>query len=263
MYFLLKDNFVKIKQLTHKIKNVIRNCQKCQLNKNFNEKHCKLSGKIDAEFFNEKVSSDILGPLKTRHFKFMNKHEYFYIVTFTDVFSKLTEIDLIFSIESKNILKSFINKWIGIHGVLMYFISDQGRQYIASNFGNELENLGIKQILTSAHNPTGNSVSERKNAVILQVCRMCKQSTKKELLKNIWIRLNVTPSTISRKTLISLKSITRPEDRDSVLMKIKRDEKHKKNNDNKRINKKRKYYEYKEGEFVYKRVFSPDKLDAK
>lgn len=54
-------------------------------------------------------------------------------------------------------------------GAPKFFISDQGRQYIAAAFKNNLLKHNIKHICTTPYNPTGNSVSERKNSVILQV----------------------------------------------------------------------------------------------
>ncbi|KAG0441901.1 hypothetical protein DMUE_0706 [Dictyocoela muelleri] len=59
-----------------------------------------------------------------------------------------------------------------------------------------LEHHGIKQILTSPYNPTGNAISELRNAVILQVCRMLKGNPLSKLKEAICIRLNFMSSTV-------------------------------------------------------------------
>ncbi|KAG0439644.1 Transposon Tf2-9 polyprotein [Dictyocoela muelleri] len=171
-YVFTKAHYSKTKGLKHMIDDIITRCLKCQLNKHNCQKYGKQKGCLDAEKFNDKVSSEILGPLKTKHYNFENKHEYFYIITFTDIFTKLTEIEIIFAIKSQEILKSFENKWIKRYSIPKMLATDQGRQYISALFEDKLKLYRVKHIQTSAYNPTGNSVSERKNSVILQVCRI-------------------------------------------------------------------------------------------
>ncbi|KAG0420460.1 hypothetical protein EQH57_0138 [Dictyocoela roeselum] len=101
-----------MKSLKRKVNGITTHSLKCQLNKNFAQKYGETEGYLYAEEFNQKISSDIIGPLKTKHYEFKNKYEYFYIITFTDIFSGITELEIIFSITSQTIIKSFNKRWI-------------------------------------------------------------------------------------------------------------------------------------------------------
>ncbi|KAG0417629.1 Gag-Pro-Pol polyprotein [Dictyocoela roeselum] len=99
------------------------------------------------------------------------------------------------SICSKNITKAFEDSWINKFGAPSKFLSDQGRQYIASEFKNLLKSYKIKHVLSSPYNPTCNSISERINSTILQVCRLNRGKSLPVLKKAIEIRLNLSPNT--------------------------------------------------------------------
>ncbi|MEG0578157.1 MAG: RNase H-like domain-containing protein, partial [Bacilli bacterium] len=164
-YFLIKS-YQKI------INEISNNCKTCNENKKLRTNYGSLTGGILSNQPLEIISSDIFGPIKLKHFKTNKIEQYFYIVTFTDIFSRWTEIATIFDIKSNTIVKALIEKWIQHFGPPIKILSDQGRQYISSNFKNILNRYGIKQYITTSHNPTGNSISERINKTIAEVCRM-------------------------------------------------------------------------------------------
>jgi transposase InsO family protein len=71
-------------------------------------------------------------------------------------------------------------------------LSDQGRQFIASKFKHFTERINIKHVLTSAHNPTANSIVERANGSIGNIARISKNCTLNELKSSILKHSNFT-----------------------------------------------------------------------
>ncbi|KAG0420352.1 Endogenous retrovirus group K member 11 Pol protein [Dictyocoela roeselum] len=71
-------------------------------------------------------------------------------------------------------------------------LSDQGRQYISEKFREFLTSNNIVHITTSVYNPTGNSISERLNKTIAEVCRIYKGYDVFDLKRLIETRLNET-----------------------------------------------------------------------
>lgn len=85
--------------------------------------------------------------------------------------------------------KSF-NILCGKYGTPKKFQSEEGRQYISSNFKHR-ENQGIKHIQTAAYNPTYNGISERLNSTISTICRSSRGKSISKLLRNLYIGLNL------------------------------------------------------------------------
>ncbi|KAG0419942.1 Pro-Pol polyprotein [Dictyocoela roeselum] len=77
-------------------------------------------------------------------------------------------------------------------GVPKKILSDQGRQYISETFKEILKQNNVQHILTSPHNPTGNSVSERINKTIADICRIYKGVSIYRLKRLIENRINHT-----------------------------------------------------------------------
>ncbi|KAG0438224.1 Transposon Tf2-11 polyprotein [Dictyocoela muelleri] len=107
----IKSNFHHPK-LQKIVQSITQSCQVCQRAKHFLSNKFLSNLKILSSEPLEYVSSDILGPLKREHFKSNINKKYFYIVTFTDIYSKWTEIDIIWDITSETIMHSFESKWI-------------------------------------------------------------------------------------------------------------------------------------------------------
>lgn len=142
----------------------------------------KIYGVSKCFFFSNKcfefVSSDIFGPIKLRHFKTDEKFEYFYIATYTDIYSRFTEVFKIFDITTRTVVLRTFQKWCGKYGFPKTFLSDQGRQYISSEFKRYLNENNITHKLTSAYNPSCNGISKRKNSMIGTICRISRFNPK-------------------------------------------------------------------------------------
>ncbi|KAG0426708.1 Pro-Pol polyprotein, partial [Dictyocoela muelleri] len=97
-----------------------------------------------------------------------------YFLTITDIFSRYMNISPLIKITSKEVTKIFKNKWLSKFPKPKVFITDKGRQFTGSEFNDFLNNNNIIHSLSSTLNPTGNSISERKNVEINQIMRICK-----------------------------------------------------------------------------------------
>ncbi|KAG0441125.1 hypothetical protein DMUE_1282 [Dictyocoela muelleri] len=142
----------------------------------------------------EFISSDIYEPIKSRHFISNENSEYFYLITYTDVYSRFTEIYKLKDISTKSILNTF-KRWCHKYGIPKRFLSDQGRQYISMEFKKYLNENNVRNILTSVYNPTCNGISERINGINGTICKISRKSTIKELLRNLFIGINFTRHT--------------------------------------------------------------------
>ncbi|KAG0440360.1 Gypsy retrotransposon integrase-like protein 1, partial [Dictyocoela muelleri] len=126
MNIIIKNNYY-IPKAKEIVKQVIISCLSCQRLKRHKKTKVRNDMHILPENHNELVSSDILGPLKREHFKSNHSERYLYIVTFTDIYSKWTEIKIIWNITSNEIIKAFKEIWIKKFGPPKKFLSDQGR----------------------------------------------------------------------------------------------------------------------------------------
>ncbi|MGL5707545.1 MAG: reverse transcriptase domain-containing protein [Aeromonas sp.] len=267
LYLSVKGKF-NIPTISKNIKSICRSCEICNKSKHLNNKYGFISGEISAEKRNELVSTDILGPIKTRHFTINMKEPMFYILTMTDVYSRWTEVAIMRNIKSKSLVKIIKSQWIDRYGPPSKILSDQGRQYISTNFKKMMDKHHITHIVTTPHNPTGNSISERINLTIGDVMRMSKGESIRKLLKNISIRINYNVNRMTGKsphekmweTDIFGQPATK-EDEESYTERRKRNEDLIKDLETK--NKGRKYHEYSVGQMVYKKTHNPDKVEDK
>ncbi|KAG0435405.1 Transposon Tf2-8 polyprotein [Dictyocoela muelleri] len=183
------ERYLYCKKMRQIISQIICECLVCQKSKDY-ERYTKPFG--DPIYSNkpfEFLSTDILGPLKTKHFKFPQKNEYFYILTVTDIFSRFTMPYILFNINSSSIIEKLEN-WIKEFGSPKKLLSDQGRQFISLETENMMEKHNINHIVTSPYNPRGKGISERINRSILQTCRLSKGLKPNELVENIFVFKN-------------------------------------------------------------------------
>jgi transposase InsO family protein len=263
-YYTVKD-LLKIPNLNNRIKRICTSCLTCNKTKKLPSKHGTLSGGITSTYPNELVSTDIMGPIKTKHFNTSKHHQKFYILTMTDITTRFTELAIVFDITSETIVKMFTEKWIQKHGAPKYILSDQGRQYISTNFSQMLNKFKIQQKLTTPHNPTGNSISERINQTIGTVIRITRGESLARLEQNIYKRLNLVTNRTTGKTpyelwykqdILGIKTNLNFDWKSLNEKSLKAT----KLNERKR-NKKRICYEFKIGNLVFKKNHSPDKGD--
>ena len=86
-----------------------------------------------------------------------------YYVTFTDLYSRWTEIEKIYNITAPITCKFFQNCWLSKFTSPTKVITDNDKQYISSIFKQFCADCNTNHISTSSYNHTANSVSERKN----------------------------------------------------------------------------------------------------
>lgn len=255
-----------VKNITRIALRINRSCNVCNLNKKLKSNYGIISGGLESGQPHDIVSSDIFGPLKTRHFQFSKDNDYFYILTITELFSRYTECFIINDIRASTITE-IIKKWINKFGPPKKFLTDQGRQYISREFNEMLNKYNTFHILTSPHNPMCNGISERINQTLAEVCRISRGTNKKTLLNNIHTRLNflenrntaMTPHEIIFK---NNPFIDIPRLENNNLMRIK--EKIKeiiKKEEIKRNKKRRIDHIFKKGDKVFVKNFFPDKLE--
>jgi transposase InsO family protein len=112
------------------------------------------------------------------------------LLVITDVCSRWTAIFPLKKVTSKTIFRYIKTKWIEKYGSPTEIISDQGRQFISKYFTDRIKEHGIKHVLCSTYNPTGNSIVERVNQSIGNVLRCSKHVTFKEALERCRRNLN-------------------------------------------------------------------------
>ncbi|KAG0424369.1 Endogenous retrovirus group K member 11 Pol protein [Dictyocoela muelleri] len=112
-----------------------------------------------------------------------------------DLFSRYSEIEVIFDTNSETICRSFESNWLKKHLRPKKCLSDNGKQFISQKFKNLLAKYGIEHITSAPYNPTGNSLVERSNKEIGIVLRLSKEKSLSELKRSIWRRLNCTVNT--------------------------------------------------------------------
>ncbi|KAG0439135.1 Transposon Tf2-9 polyprotein, partial [Dictyocoela muelleri] len=256
--------FVTAKNLKKEIELITNSCHECQLNKDSKQKTGLHTGYIYSTKPFNFISSDIFGPVKTKHFNTTIKSEFFYILTFTDICSRFTTLFILKDIKSDSIIKNF-KKWLEKYPKPEKFLSDLGKNYVSRKFENFLNDNGITHIKTSPYNPTANGISERINYSIANILRMNKGKSLKDIVKKIEVHLNLTHHTIlnaSPLEFINKFSVFDPLARDlsNNLAGVKIREKNKKESEMKRKNKLRCEIKLNVGDKVLRRNVVQDKI---
>ncbi|KAG0436051.1 Retrovirus-related Pol polyprotein from transposon opus, partial [Dictyocoela muelleri] len=181
--------YINIRGMKKMIKIVCENCQKCQQEKIFNKQYGQTYPTFIPQEIGETIGMDLKGPINSIHFKTTKPSE-FYICTFVDLFSRYTEIAILWDISTFSICKA-LDKILQKMKKPKKILTDQGRQFISSKFKDHLKKLDIQHIMTSPYNPTGNSIVERINLEIGLCLRLTRGESIKKLKEKIWIRLNL------------------------------------------------------------------------
>lgn len=80
--------------------------------------------------------------------------------------------------------------WLKNIGTPKTILTDQGRQFTASEFKEFSIKKGIEHLLTTPYNPQGNGIVERRNQEIGKIIRIYGQRPVKEVLRKIETGLN-------------------------------------------------------------------------
>ncbi|KAG0425545.1 Transposon Tf2-9 polyprotein, partial [Dictyocoela muelleri] len=187
--FLIK--YTNLKFEPSAVSRLVKNCMICNKEKNETYKYGIVKYEFNVKEKNECVSIDIKGPVKMKYFKTnMNKNE-FSILVMTDIYTRYTEVSILFDTTTETIIKAFTASWISKHTSPQKIITDNGRQFISTNFKKFMTKNNIKHILTAPNNPTGNSIVERANKEIGFSLRASRGESLDNLLHNIWVRINL------------------------------------------------------------------------
>lgn len=168
---------------------VVKQCTECQINKNHKHKYGTIQGHISTSIPLTDISSDVFGPIDVSEFNHSFQTDKVFIFTFTDRFSRFSRLFVSKGISSKDLIKAFKEVWLNRFPTPKTFLSDQGKCYKGNEFAYFCNKNKIKQIFTSIYNPTGNSISERINSIILSCLRIYDTGSLKNVIKTIEILL--------------------------------------------------------------------------
>ena len=265
LYLTLK-RYVFVERIKESIQIITKNCINCNQNKKLQNKKGKVKGGIHHESPLKFISSDILGPLKSKHFLTNFIKEVFYILTVTDISTRWTEIGIMIDLTAETTLKTLKKIWIRKFGYPDKLLSDQGSQYQSAIFEDFCAENSIKHVSSAVYNPTGNSVSERANQQITTALRLYRGAKLSTLPAIISRKIN---NTANRITGLSPFETLYKYSRFDILQRSLREEikrgyqdriTHMKKVEEK-TNKQRQEHKFQEGEFVFRRNVSQDKLE--
>lgn len=136
-------------------------------------KHGKIKKTTWRHYQNDFIAIDIKVPIKTKFFKWNTKEKQFYLVVMIGVFTRFTEISIVWNISIEEIKHSWKHRLKEIENQRKY-ISDRGRQFISKKFEETYRNLEMKHLMTPCYASTSNSVVEKSNEQIGEVFRIMK-----------------------------------------------------------------------------------------
>lgn len=158
------SNMISWRGMTREIKQYVRSCHKCQLNKS---KPCAFSGpwqSIIPRGVGDLIAVDILGPLVA------SVYGYTCVLIIVDVFSKYSKLYGLrraTSTTCMNKVRAYVNEC----GLPKRLLSDNGPQFRSVKWTRGLRDLGIKEVHTAMKNPQGNP-SERYLKVVGECLRI-------------------------------------------------------------------------------------------
>ncbi|KAG0420319.1 Transposon Tf2-9 polyprotein, partial [Dictyocoela roeselum] len=242
--------------------------KKCAEEKNY---HKTIRGENTINYsvndINQILAVDLKGPIPSKHYKSLRtkKHDKFYILILTDLYSRYTKSKILWSITSRQICKAFQENWINKYGPPKNCLSDNGRQFTSKEFEDFLSKNNINHIKTAPYNPTGNSIVERINQEVGVILRIVRGKSINEIQKGIERRINCTTNMTTRyppKEIFLLTSIFKNYDKPIRIDKeeinkriINNKERYIKNINNATYKRK-----YNIGEKIYIKNQSPDKV---
>lgn len=167
MYKSIKEEIYS-QNLKEKIKALCNKCMTCQRNKPFRNNYGQLKNYIITKEPKEVISTDLLEPII--HKNYTNEKRW-YVLTITDIFTRMTRLYLVKNITSKEIINKF-NLIIKKEFIPKKIIADRGKQYSSKEFLEFCTFHGIKLQLNTPYTPTANGISERLNSSVLNVITM-------------------------------------------------------------------------------------------
>lgn len=172
------------------VQKYIKECKKCTRCK-YNYILLQNKRKLISSGLWKTISSDIVGPIDASRYNSSNTKSKFYILTITDIYSRFTQINIIYSISTKEVKKAF-ELWFFKFEMPKNIITDNGRQYVSTELKRLFKENNINHILIPSYTPSSNGISERINRTINEILRIYKKKKPKELIEIMHRRLNQT-----------------------------------------------------------------------
>lgn len=260
------SRYLNIKGLSKIIQKICFECKICNQEKDLFHNFGVTTYEFNVISPREMIGADIKEPIQASRFRIALKHGKFYIIVMVDIFSEYTCVDFIMDINSSTISGKLENSWLRKFGLPMKLISDNGRQFIASDFKTLMDKYNIKYLTCTPYNPTGNGIVEKINKVIGIALRISRGSTLKELKNNILRRVNCTSNSNLRYSPIEIfHNIPIFRNSDKIIKvncnEVKEELKSKCEQYNKLMRMKRRKFEIYEGDKVYVKANSQEKVE--
>jgi hypothetical protein len=140
----------------------LQRCDKCQVTKR---------GKMSPELLlplpqctepNQRVHADLFGPLKTAD------GDKKFILCITEAFTKYVQLVVLPNKEALKVATALLNRWICRYGLLLEFITDQGKVFTNKMAAHLFDLLHVKHSTTASYHPQCNSQAEVCNKTIAQ-----------------------------------------------------------------------------------------------
>lgn len=159
-YKRIKSRFV-WKNMKRDIKQYVRNCKSCQINK-VSRRKTKVPMEITTTSKSafEKVFLDIVGPLP------MSESGMKYILTCQDDLSKFSEAIPVPNQEAVTVAEALVKHIICKFGTPQYILTDQGTNFMSEVFKSMCKLLKITKLNTTAFHPQSNGSLERSHQTL-------------------------------------------------------------------------------------------------
>eukprot|EP00914_Ancora_sagittata_P017505 GHVO01034488.1.p1 GENE.GHVO01034488.1~~GHVO01034488.1.p1 ORF type:complete len:142 (-),score=3.05 GHVO01034488.1:158-583(-) len=113
------------------------------------------------------LAVDHIGPIKDH--AGMPTH----LLTMMDMFTRYLVVDVVRDVGCATTLNSLRRSWFRPHRPPSVILSDRGPAFTSGAFKEYMSALGVVHVVTSPHNPTGNSALERSHAEIRHAVNTC------------------------------------------------------------------------------------------
>lgn len=147
----------------HTIVQYTNNCQECQVFKTTHKQYGSLKGHLTSPAPFEIIACDIVGPYDFIMDKSSDEEpdEYRYILSIIDLFSRWVELVPLRSISALEITVAVECAWLCRFSVPSSIITDNGMQFLSTEFASLMSQYDITHTPTTTYNPRGNAVFER------------------------------------------------------------------------------------------------------
>ncbi|KAI5179339.1 hypothetical protein PAEPH01_2616, partial [Pancytospora epiphaga] len=171
LYYTLRDVY-NIEHIKDEVHRAVKACYRCQMSKRTATNLGEVSGGLSTDTPFQDISMDIYGPVSSTPYILREKDENLtklFFLTITDRCTRFSEVYLLKTLRSDEIIEIIQNRWVRKWGKPQTILTDNGRQFISSEFNKFTAENGIQQKNTCAYNPTANSISERINQTLTKI----------------------------------------------------------------------------------------------